>query len=58
MVVHPCWITPTGVISPLFVEHAGALTLDTRKHTYESERAHLHTKNRLLVMAEGRLQGL
>ena len=58
MVVRPCQITPTDVISPLFVEHADALTLDTRKHTYDPERVHLQTKNRLLVVAEGRLWGV
>ena len=42
----------------LFVEHADALTLDTRQHTYHPERVHLQTKNRLLVVAEGRLWGV
>ena len=47
--VHPCYITPTDVISTLFVEHAAALTLDTRKHAYEPKRAHLQSKIWLFV---------
>lgn len=55
MVARSHWITPNDVISPLFIEHADASTLDTRKHAYEPERAHLQTKNRLLVVTEGRV---
>ena len=57
MVVRPTyWITPTDEISPLIVEYADALTLDTRKHTYESKRAYPQTKNRLSVeRSPGRL---
>lgn len=37
------WTTQADISSPLLIEHADAITFDTRKYTYKSERANPQT---------------